>query len=146
MFIIISNLFLITASFGFTEHDSSRSDIKIERSIILLFDASESMLENNKIGEAKIAAKNYLTSGILRSRDEVALIVFYDCNDIRVEQPFTTNKVALISKIDDIQPYSLTPLKVSIKFAKDYLDNYARGKVKRIIVYTDGMETCNGEM
>lgn len=49
------------------------------------------MNDNNKIDNAKAAAKNFLANQI-QADDEVALIVFYDCDKIVVEEPFTTDK------------------------------------------------------
>jgi len=115
---------------------------KIDTSIILLFDASGSMGENNKIDNAKTAAKNALYT--LSAGDEAALIVFYDCNTIVVEQPFTTDWSSFASKIDSIEPNDKTPLYVSIEFANEYMKQNARGSDQRIVVLTDGLETCGG--
>jgi hypothetical protein len=115
----------------------------IKNSIILLFDASGSMGDNNKIDNAKAAAKSFLANQI-QADDEVALIVFYDCDNIVVEQPFTTDKSALASKIDAISPYGSTPLYAAISFAKDYMRQNARGQNKKILQFTDGEETCGG--
>ncbi len=114
-----------------------------ENSIILLFDASGSMGDNNKIDNAKAAAKNFLSNQI-QTDDEVALIVFYDCGNIVVEQPFTTDKYALASKIDAISPSGGTPLYDAITFAKDYMRQNAKGQTKKILQFTDGEETCGG--
>lgn len=113
---------------------------EIDNSIILLCDASSSMDEDNKIGNAKTAAKNFLWS--LTNKDEVALIVFYDCGSIVVEQPFTTDRTLVALQIDDIQPSGNTPLKAAIRFAKDYMNQNAQGKTKKILQFTDGQETC----
>jgi hypothetical protein len=112
-------------------------------SIILLFDASSSMADNNKIDNAKTAAKNFLNNQV-QAGDEVALIVFYDCSSIVVEVPFTTDKLALISKIDAIEPNSATPIYAAMAFAKEYMAENAHGATKKIIQFTDGEETCGG--
>jgi len=116
---------------------------QVANSIILLFDASGSMDENSKIDNAKAAAKNFL-AGQIKADDEVALIVFYDCGNIVVEQPFTTDKSALTSKIDAISPSGGTPLYEAISFARDYMSQNARGQKKKILQFTDGEETCGG--
>jgi hypothetical protein len=116
---------------------------QVANSIILLFDASGSMGDNNKIDNAKAAAKNFLGNQI-QPEDEVALIVFYDCGNIVVEEPFTTDKSALTSKIDSISPTGSTPLYDAIDFAKEYMSQNASGAKKKIIQFTDGMETCGG--
>lgn len=121
---------------------SNTSSGSIANSIILLFDASGSMADNNKIDSAKAAARTFLTSRV-QPGDELALIVFYDCSSIVVEQPFTTDMSSLISKIDGIQPTGSTPLYAAVSFARDYMKN-ASGAKKKIIQFTDGIETCGG--
>ena len=117
---------------------------QIANSIILLFDASGSMGDNNKIDKAKAAANSVLTSKV-QPEDEVALIVFYDCDSIVVEEPFTNDVSALTSKIDAIEPSGYTPIYEAMSFAKKYMDQNAGGKTRRIIMFTDGMETCGGD-
>ncbi|MDD1726932.1 MAG: VWA domain-containing protein, partial [Methanothrix sp.] len=113
----------------------------IESSTIMLFDASESMKDNNKIDSAKAAVKEFV-SGIDPATDELALIVFYDCEDIVVEQPFTGDQSAITSKIDAIRPTGKTPLSAAMAFAKSYIEENAKGTDKKIIQLTDGTETC----
>jgi Mg-chelatase subunit ChlD len=115
----------------------------IEKSVILLFDSTGSMKDNNKIESAKIAAKNVFRSGVINENDEVALIVFDACdNGIRVVQSFTTVKSDFISMIDSLSPNDGTPLYGAKDFAKNYMLQNSRGRVKKIIMFTDGMETC----
>lgn len=123
------------------EPDATASS-SINTSIILLFDASSSMADEDKIDNAKEAAKNSIAT--LGSKDEVALIVFYDCSRITVEQPFTTDWSALAAMIDTIRPTGGTPLYAAKDFAQAYMDENARGEVRRIILLTDGIETCGG--
>ncbi|OPY48236.1 MAG: von Willebrand factor type A domain protein [Methanosaeta sp. PtaU1.Bin028] len=123
--------------------DSGEIYGRISNSIILLFDASGSMGDNNKIDNAKTAAKNFLASQV-QANDEVALIVFYNCGDIVVEQPFTTDTSVFAAKIESIQPSGSTPLYDAIAFAKDYMKQNASGTTKKVIQFTDGEETCGG--
>jgi hypothetical protein len=113
--------------------------VLMQKSIILLFDASASMEENSKIENAKTAAKNALTG--LDDLTEVALIVFYDCGVITVEQPFTTDHNSISSKIDAIQPSGATPLADALAFAEDYKKN-AKSDNRTVVMFTDGIETC----
>ncbi|MGV8126133.1 MAG: vWA domain-containing protein [Methanothrix sp.] len=113
----------------------------VERSTVMLFDASESMEDNNKIDSAKTAVREFV-SGLDPATDELALIVFYDCEDIVVEQPFTSDQSALTSKIDAIRPTGKTPLSAAMAFAKNYIEDNANGTEKKIIQLTDGTETC----
>ena len=107
----------------------------------MLFDASESMKDNNKIDSAKSAVREFV-SGLDPATDELALIVFYDCEDIVVEQPFTSDQSAITSKIDAIRPTGKTPLSAAMAFAKSYMEDNANGTEKKIIQLTDGTETC----
>ena len=74
--------------------------------------------------------------------DEIALIVFYDCTQPIVEVGFTTDKSMILSKLNSIEPDSGTPLYYSIGFAKNYMLTHANGKGKKMIVLTDGVDTC----
>ena len=107
----------------------------------MLFDASESMKDNNKIDSAKSAVREFV-SGLDPATDELALIVFYDCEDIVVEQPFTSDQSEITSKIDAIRPTGKTPLSAAMAFAKSYMEDNANGTEKKIIQLTDGTETC----
>ena len=61
-----------------------------------------------------------------------------------MEQPFTTDWSALAAMIDTIRPTGGTPLYLAIGIAAEYMDENARGEVRRIIVLTDGIDTCGG--
>ncbi len=113
-----------------------------DRSIVLVIDASGSMWDNNKIGQAKTAAINVVNG--LDGRDEVALVVFYGCGSIVLEQGFTTDYSAVISAINAITPLGSTPIAASISYARNYMENQASGKSGLIIVLTDGGENCGG--
>lgn len=122
------------------QSEQNTDDQIIKSSTIILFDASNSMSDNNKMSNAKIAVKEFI-SELDYASDELALIVLYDCDNITVEQPFTTDQSLIASKIDAIQPTGDTPLGAAIDFAKNYVDEYANG-AKKIIQFTDGIETC----
>lgn len=133
-----------------TINDSTTMDISpdgviaetpiINNSTVLLFDASSSM-SGNKLNNAKIAVKEFI-SGLDPASDELALIVFYDCGNIKVELPFTIDQSVISSKIDTIKPTGNTPLSAAIDFAKIYIDEKANGTKKKVILFTDGEETC----
>jgi tetratricopeptide (TPR) repeat protein len=132
-----------------TINDSTPTDITpdeivletsvINNSTVLLFDASSSM-SGNKMNNAKIAVKKFVSG--LDSSAEVALIAFYDCSNIKVERPFAIDQSVISSKIDTIKPTGNTPLSAAIDFAKIYIDENANGTRKKIILFTDGEETC----
>jgi len=115
-------------------------------STILIFDASGSMADSvsgtgkTKIEIAKEAGNTFLNN--VNSGDEVALIVFYDCGDIKTEVPFTTDFQQIRDKMAGLTPQSSTPIAKSI----DYAANYAQTSGKSgaaIIILTDGEETCD---
>lgn len=114
----------------------------VASSIVLLIDASGSMGDDGKMDAAKAAAHNVLSQ--VGDGTEVALIVFYDCGDIRVEQDFTGDVDAVLAKVDGISPSGSTPLAAAITFARQYITQNASGS-PRLVVLSDGEETCGGD-
>jgi Ca-activated chloride channel family protein len=120
---------------------------------LLVMDASGSMdeqpssLNETKMDAAKRAASNFID----RTDGEIGLMVFDDCDsggdpytgNIQVVQGFTTNKASLKSEIDDLEPWSSTPIADSLEEAKTYISS-TRG-YGTIILITDGEETCSGD-
>ncbi len=115
----------------------------LERSIVLVLDASGSMKDDDRMEQARNSAMRTLSQ--LRSNTEVALIVFYDCGRIVVKHPFTTNHGEIMAILPGIQPSGSTPLAAAIRYAKDYLRKHACGKELDLILLTDGKETCGGD-
>jgi VWA domain-containing protein len=115
----------------------------LEESIVLLLDASGSMQEDQKLEQAKASAKQVLAQ--LRPGTEAALIVYYDCGSIVVEQDFTTDPAAILAILPRVQPSGSTPLAAATVFAKKYLQDKASGKQRRLVILTDGKETCGGD-
>ena len=114
----------------------------IRHSVVVLIDASGSMRDHDRIGMAKRAARDVLTQ--VAPDTEVALIVFYDCHDLRVEQHFTTDIAGVLAQVEAIQPRGGTPLAAGITLAREYIAEHARG-APRLVVLSDGMETCGGD-
>lgn len=112
-------------------------------SVVLLFDASGSMGDVSKIDKAKAAARNVLWK--LAENTPIALIVFYDCGNIRVEQEFTTDARLVRAKIDQIIPTGGTPLADGIAFAKAYIQKQRSGGKARLVILSDGEESCAGD-
>lgn len=117
-------------------------------STILVLDASGSMSDTLagssvvKIDAAKQAANTFLNN--VRAGDEVALIVYYDCSDIKTEVPFTTDMNQIRTFIAGVEPDSSTPLAASIDFAAGYARDSGRTGAN-IIILTDGEETCDSQ-
>jgi hypothetical protein len=123
------------------EAETSRPG-SVTSSVVILFDASGSMADFGRIDTAKRAARNVLSQ--VTPETEVALIVFYTCGDIRVEHPFTTDAASVLAQVEAITPSGSTPLAAAITFAREYINANARGAA-RLVVLSDGMETCGGD-
>jgi hypothetical protein len=116
----------------------------LDASIALLIDASGSMEENGRMDAAKAAARRVV--GQMDGSVEVALIVFYDCGDIRIEADFTTDPTPILAALDPILPTGSTPLAEGIGIAKEHLRTDGQGAARRLVVLTDGLETCDGDL
>ena len=122
--------------------------------LLLIIDASGSMEDEiegsnqTKIEAAKEAAINLIN----KYNDEIALMVYTDCDDegdpmtgsLRIEEEFTTDKSTLINKVKDIEPFLGTPLVDSIKEGIKYLKSRNVHNAQ-IVVLTDGEDTCSDE-
>ncbi|MFN8443721.1 MAG: vWA domain-containing protein [Caldilineaceae bacterium] len=125
------------------ETPDTQSGNSSAQSVVILFDASGSMGDMSKIDKAKAAARNVLWK--LDENTPIALIVFYDCGDIRVEQDFTTDTKLVRAKIDQIIPSGGTPLADGIAFAKKYIQDSKNGGKARLVILSDGEESCSGD-
>lgn len=116
----------------------------VDESIAILLDASGSMEEQGRMDAAKASARQVI--GQMGGRVEVALIVFFECGDIRVVQDFTTASAPLLAALEPIAPSGGTPLAAGISFAKEHLRANGKGKSHRLVVLTDGAESCSGDL
>ena len=137
--LILFVLFLV-----FTQ--SIYSDSSNNRDIVIVFDASGSMFGLTSTGETKIdAAKDAVNNFLkeLTSNDRVALVVFYDCEDIHVEAGLTYDHSSISSSVNSIEQQGGTPVGDSLLYAWDYLKSYGNTNHSwYIIIFTDGGETC----
>ena len=117
---------------------------EVDESIAILLDASGSMEEQGRMDKAKASARQVI--GQMSGKVEVALIVFYECGDIRVAQDFTTTSAPLLAALEPIMPSGGTPLAAGISFAKEHLRANGKGKNQRLVVLTDGAESCSGDL
>ncbi len=121
--------------------------------LLLIIDASGSMEDTLPSGETKIAtAKSVATETINSYNDQIALMVYDDCDSggdpmsgsIIVSNAFTTDKSALTSKVSEITANSDTPLANSITEGVLYAKQNGGGA--QIVILTDGLETCDGDI
>lgn len=132
------------------QYDVSKTSVKlppvmIKRSTVFVVDASGSMGSNNKIGKAKAAVRAALGGYAPdQAEEEWALVVFFSCGNIKLLQGFTTNPGNITSKLG-FGPSGGTPVAASMRYAASYLRRAARGQTGRIIMLTDGGESCGGK-
>ncbi len=117
-------------------------------STILVLDASGSMTTTvtgttkTRLEVAKEAANTVLNG--VKSGDEVALIVFYDCSDIVTEVAFTTNMQTIKTKLATVQADGSTPIARAINYSAKYAQTSGRPSAS-IVLLTDGEETCDSQ-
>ena len=115
----------------------------LERSTVFVIDASGSMA-GSKLASAKSAVRQALSGYQGKSNtEEWALFVFFDCGVCSLLQGFTQDPAKITSKLT-FSPAGSTPIAYSLGVASDYLFGSARGKKGRIILLTDGGESCSG--
>ncbi len=110
------------------------------KSFVLLLDASGSMADSGRMPAAKTGITKALAN--MKATDEAALIVFYGCNAIRVEVPFTQNVEDITKALQAVQPSGNTPLGDAIRFANRYLQSSARFPNRKLLTFSDGVNTC----
>jgi hypothetical protein len=115
-----------------------------DESIALLLDASGSMADDGRMDKAKAAARDVI--GQMKGNVEVALIVFFECGDVRTVTEFTRDPAPLLAALEPILPSGGTPLAEGIGFAKEYLRTKGTGTSRRLVVLTDGAESCSGDL
>lgn len=103
-------------------------------SMAFLLDVSGSMRLLNRIEEAKMAIRYFVTT--FRTQDRFALLIFAD-SSAEIVQDFTENKKQFLSVLDPIYAYGQTALNDAIAFAPDIVDQHAKGK-KAIVLISDG--------
>lgn len=114
-----------------------------DNSVMIILDASGSMSTSDRMERAKMAAIDQVNR-LKGTNTEVGLTVFYGCGDIRLEHALTKNHDLLVPLIQDVTPSGTTPLADSIAFGGNYLKQNGVGTKGKLIVYTDGGDTCTG--
>ena len=108
-------------------------------SVNLVLDASGSMIDWNKMEQAKNAAKALISGMKLDQGDQVEIISFD--NYVYLGQDFTRQEDLLTAAIDNIDPWGGTALYDAL-YAGLYQTYYESG-VKCVIGFTDGLENAS---
>ncbi|MFN2502016.1 MAG: VWA domain-containing protein [Pyrinomonadaceae bacterium] len=125
---------------------ATRKKPEIAASIALLIDTSGSMADNNKIFQAKEAARRAARQ--VSKTTEIAILHFDgSCGGgaMRVAAAFTTDVNVLLAAIDGLRPGGGTPMYVSTAEAVDYAQKNGRGKQRTVVLMSDGGDSCRDE-
>jgi Mg-chelatase subunit ChlD len=118
----------------------------IKTSIILLIDTSGSMADNNKINQAKDAAKRAARQ--VSQTTEIAILNFDGgCGGgaMRVAAQFTTDLNTLIAAIDKLQPGGGTPMYIATAEAVTHAQKHGRGTQRTVVLMSDGGDSCRDQ-
>jgi hypothetical protein len=119
------------------------------RDIVIIFDNSESMNQQNRLATAKEAALEFLKCA--GETDRVGIVTFRDICHVEQKANLTllgslgsSERANLASVIASIDAKSGTPLINSIEKTKEVLKGEATdpSRVKMVVLLTDGRETC----
>jgi len=156
-FITYAGLFLLLTAHGMMGQKKKANPHTPETRILFIFDGSQSMMGSWE-GSRKIhIARDYLIRLVdsLKQQDhlQMALRVYghqhevppQNCNDTRLEVPFSDNNASSIKQtLRYIRPKGTTPIARSLARArKDFPDGDNCRNV--IILITDGKEACDGD-
>jgi len=113
-----------------------------EYSTIIIIDGSGSMA-GDKIVKAKAQARSIVRKA--RHNEEIAIIVFHGCGNIKITNNFTMARNSLYNTIDGVSASGDTPIASSLIKAQEYMDQErsVSSRKGRIILITDGGESCN---
>ena len=125
--------------------DTIVDSARLNESIVIVIDASGSMSSQNRIEKARNAARAVLRGITAGGDTEVGLITFSGCGNVKIVAEFTTDAQKIIGILPNIRPSGSTPLAKATAVAKKYLREKSRGTKKRLILLTDGKESCSGD-
>jgi Mg-chelatase subunit ChlD len=119
--------------------------VAVDRSVVLLIDASGSMGSDGRIESARSAAQHTVRS--LGPNVEVALITYSGgCGGgWRVVHDFTVDHATMENAIAGVSPGGGTPMAPAVGFAQDHLERNGRGASGQILLLSDGQNDCGGE-
>lgn len=128
------------------EEIAKRKKATITTSIILLIDASGSMGDNNKMEQAKAAAR--IAARQVSKTTEIAILRFSGgCAEGAAypASPFTTDLNKLLAAIDSISHGGSTPMYIATAEAVTYAQKNGKGKQKSVVLLSDGADTCRDQ-
>ena len=156
-YIIILLLALLSFQL-YAQHPEKEEEITKTTRILFVLDASRSMTGKWQ-GESKYTIARTILSEILDSLStienvEVALRMFghtkhfppQNCNDTRLEVPFSKNNVDEIkARLRQLSPKGTSPIATSLLKSKDDFTECANCR-NIVVLITDGLEECGGDI
>lgn len=125
---------------------ANRKKPEIAASIALLIDTSGSMGDNNKINQAKDAARRAARQA--SKTTEIAVLNFdggCSAGAMRVAAGFTSDVNVLLAAIDKLQPGGGTPMYIATAAAVEYAQKQGRGKQRTVVLMSDGGDSCRDQ-
>lgn len=118
---------------------------EVTSDIVLVIDRSKSMADNNRLQNAKEAAKNFVEEVLSNnSNTRIALISYAgiknNSEDVTIHNGFTNNINALKNSINRLSADGGTFTQAAIRQAKELLDSSTADK-KQIVLLSDGQPT-----
>lgn len=124
----------------------NRKKPEIATSIALLIDTSGSMADNNKINQAKDAARRAARQA--SKTIEIAILQFdggCSPSSMRPATGFTSDVNVLLAAIDKLQPGGGTPIYIATAAAVEYAQRHGRGKQRTVVLMSDGGDSCRDQ-
>jgi hypothetical protein len=135
------------------EYSDEKLDETLKPRVLILLDSSGSMgqlmdKQKSKMFYAKKLFNEYLRYQ-WREKAEVGMVVYgsrrkQDCSDTYLAIKVGEKNLSKIdSTVKKLSPLGMTPIAESLELAIEQLRNYPGPK--RVMIYTDGEETCGGD-
>jgi Ca-activated chloride channel family protein len=106
-------------------------------SLTVLLDVSGSMALDNKLADCK-AALRHLATRLLRSRDEIALLLFAD-GQVEVAARHSTDKTEFLRVLDATEAYGQTALNDAVAVSPEFATR-AQNEKRALLLLTDGID------
>jgi Mg-chelatase subunit ChlD len=145
---------LLAALLATHAHADDLAEPPAGEGLLVILDGSGSMSEPTETGESKIVAAKRafaeMAPELERKGIRPGLIVFSGhpssrCEDIAmIAEPGTASASTVAGYMADVTPNGATPLAASLKLGQSYLESHHQTGKTRIMLLTDGGETCGG--